>query len=153
MKIKLDSLIISSYDRTNKNHLNFKLGLYNDEMFINYFGQFFLKKIDEIFDNSNELEVNKAYLIEDNENVVGMIRIFKKSFNGVIELQYLVSKNYRNSGYGTKILKEVSNYLISTNDVTCIKLDIDKTNKGSIVCATKVGYNKEDNYYSVKKSL
>jgi len=147
MTLELESLVLKSYDRTNKKHLNFKNGLNYDLLFIKFFGQFFLKNIDEIFVSSIELEINKAYIIEENDDVVGMIRIFKKNFNKEITLQYAVAEDYRNKGYGKKILKEISDYFMTVKDISCIKLDIDKNNLASIDCAEKVGYEFNNDAY------
>lgn len=76
-----------------------------------------------------------------------MIRVFKQTFNGTIDLQYAVAKEYRRSGYGTKILKEISNYFINNIEITCITLDIDKNNIGSIKCATNLGYTQDKEKY------
>lgn len=144
MNIQLDTLVLKSYDSNNNKHTKFKNTLEYDEEFVKYFGNFFIKNINDIFSPSDTLEVNNAYILEDNEEVIGMIRIFNKTFNGVIDLQYAVSRDYRKSGYGKKILKEMSNYFINNKDINCIKLDIDKNNLGSISCATSLGYIKED---------
>lgn len=147
MTIELESLILKSYDNSNNKHQKFKNSLDYDDHFIKFFGQFFIKNIDEIFVPSKELETNKAYIIEEADNVLGMIRIFKKTFNGELTLQYAVSKEYRNQGYGKKILKEISNYFINNKDISCIKLNIDKNNLGSIECAKKVGYENSNDTY------
>jgi len=144
MELKLDTLTLKSYDSNCDKHTRYKNSLEYDDDFVKYFGHFFIKNIDDIFVASDTLEVNKAYILEDNDEVIGMIRIFKKTFNGVIELQYAVSKEYRKNGYGIKILKEMSNYFMSIKDINCIKLDIDKNNIGSITCATSLGYIKDD---------
>jgi len=144
MKINLETLILSSYDDNNKNHRLFKYGLSNDTEFQKYFGQFFMKNIDEIFAESESLEINKAYLIEEEKEVIGMIRIFEKRSNS-INLQYAVSKEYRRLGYGKKILEEVTNFFIRVENIDCIKLDIDKYNNGSIKCAESLDFVKDTN--------
>ena len=144
MVLELETLVLKSYDNNNNKHTSYKNSLEYDEDFVKFFGHFFIKNIDSIFVHSDTLEVNKAYIIEDNEEVIGMIRIFRKTFNGVIELQYAVSREYRRIGYGTKILKEISDYFMLNNEVNCIKLDINKNNIGSITCAKSLGYISDD---------
>ena len=150
---QLGEFNLVSYDSKNKKHTEFKYYLLNDELFKQYFGDFFIKKSDEIFDESSNLEVKKAYLIEDRELIVGMIRLFSYHETGFVTLQYAVSPEYRKQGYGTKILKEISNYLFS-NGIKCIDLDINKNNIGSIICAENCNYEKyEEKYRIVNKSI
>lgn len=108
-----------------------------DDDFRRYFGDFFIKNEDLIFDSSDSFEVGKAYLIIEEDQIIGLIRIFSYHEDGYINLQYAVSPSLRNKNYGTKILKEISHYFLK-NGIKCIDLDIDKTNIGSIKCAINV---------------
>ena len=58
-------------------------------------------------------------------------------------LNYGVHPNYRNQGYGTKILKEVSDYTLSEKNKG-VRISISKTNEYSIKAALSAGYELED---------
>lgn len=151
MRENIDRLSIVSYDAKNIKHKEFKKELLKDEEFKKYFGNFFLSRIDDIFTGSNTLEVGKAYLVEEKEEVIGMIRIFSYHEAGFINIQYAVGKEYRNQGYGKELLKEISKYFLN-KDIKRISLDIDKNNIGSIKCALDAGYEKENNSYVLRRT-
>lgn len=136
MTIKLNELVLQSYDRKNEKHRNFKNSILLDESFIKFFGQMFIKNSDEYFEETANIELKKIYLIQDKEDIVGMIRLFDKNNFNMINLQYAVSPYFRNMGYGKKILKEISEYFKKY----IINLDINKNNIASINCAEKNGY-------------
>lgn len=150
MEKNLDTLSIVSYDDNLPEHRKFKRELLTDESFKEYFGEMFIKKADEIFTASNELETKKAYLVKDLDKIVGMIRIFSYHESGVANVQYAVRPSFRKQGYGSKILKELSNFLIQ-NNIRCIEGDIDKNNIGSLKIATSLGYEKEDDKFRLRR--
>lgn len=150
MDKKIGDFELVSYDNMNVEHVKFKNELTKDQDFKNYFGTFFAKNIDDIFASANELEVNKAFLLLDDEKIIGMIRIFSYHEAGFLNLQYAINPLYRNQKYGTRILKEISNYLFE-NGVKVIDLNIDKSNIGSIKCATKVGYEQYEEKYRLRR--
>lgn len=152
MEKNIGKLVITSYDTNNNSHREFKNSLINDLEFKKYFGEFFLKRIDDIFTNSDSLEVDKAYIVLENDKIIGMIRIFSYHQLGFLNIQYAVNPEYRNQGYGKKILKEVSNYFLNNNNIKCISLDIDKNNIGSIKCALDAGYIFEENKYKLRRN-
>lgn len=147
----IDRLSIVSYDSNDARHRKFKNDLIKDEEFKRYFGDFFLKRVDDIFTDSEFLEVDKAYLVVDNETIIGMIRIFSYHEAGFINIQYAVAKECRNQGYGKELLREITKYFLNKN-IKCISLDIDKNNIGSIKCALNVGYKRENNIYVLRKT-
>lgn len=141
MEISLSKLKIVSYDSTNEIHRKCKYDFLKDEQFIKFFGQFFVKNSDEYFKNSTELEIKKIYYIVFKEEIIGLIRLFDIRENGMIDLQYAVSPEYRGLGYGNLLLKEVTDYLLKNNK--SIRLDINKNNANSIKCALKNSYEQE----------
>ncbi|MDD3452928.1 MAG: GNAT family N-acetyltransferase [Bacilli bacterium] len=147
---KLNDLNLIDYDDDNIKHKKFKNLLLSDLDFRNYFGDFFIKNSDNIFSSSEDLEVNKAYLLMDKDMIVGMIRIFSYHEAGFINLQYAVNPELRNLGYGTKILKEITKYFFE-NNIKCIDLNIDKNNIGSIKCAKNIGFEIKDEKYRLRR--
>ena len=150
MKKKIGNFDLVSYDPINSEHFNLKLELRNDPNFKKYFGEFFLKNIDDIFAPSNDLEVGKAYVVLEKNQVIGMIRIFSCHSAGYMEIQYAIRPILRNQGYGSKVLKELTQYFLD-NEMVCISLDIDKNNVASIKCALNNGYAFEDNKYRKRR--
>lgn len=146
----LETLSIVSYDDSFIEHRKFKRELLSDDLFKEYFGAMFIKNADDIFTSSNELETKKAYLVKDLDEIVGMFRIFSYHQSGVINIQYAVRPSFRKKGYGSRILKELSNFLIQ-NNIRCIEGSIDKNNISSLKIATSLGYEKEENKFRLRR--
>lgn len=151
MEQELETLKLVSYDKNNLKHNKAKISLLSDFNFKKYFGDFFLRDADEYFTNSDKIELKKIYLIEDNNDIVGMIRLFSYHELGYINIQYAVLPEYRGFGYGKRILSEITKYIMSDPNIKCVEGDIDKTNIGSIKIATSIGYNKENDKYRFRR--
>ena len=151
MEIKLNTLKIINYDSNNEIHRKAKYEILRDDNFKKYFGDFFIKDSDLYFQDSNSLETKKIYWVTDQNNIVGMVRIFSYHQLGYVNIQYAVLPNYRNLGYGKRILQEFSSYLMSQENVVCVEGEIDKNNAGSIKIATQIGYEQENNKYRFRK--
>lgn len=149
MEKKLDTLMIVSYDDDIIEHRQFKRSLLKDDDFKKYFGEMFINKQDEFFSASESIETKKVYLVKDEDKIVGMIRIYSYHESGVANIQYAVSPDCRKQGYGLRILKEITNFLLE-NNIHCIEGDIDKNNIGSINIATTLGYKDENNKYRMR---
>lgn len=150
MEKNLDTLSMVSYDDNLEEHRKFKKELLNDESFQKYFGEMFIKKASDIFTSSDHIELKKAYLVKDIDQIVGMIRIFSYHQSGVVNIQYAVRPSVRKQGYGSRILKEISEFLIQ-NNIRTIEGDIDKNNIGSLKIATSLGYEKEDDKFRLRR--
>ncbi len=140
MKIDLETLSILNYDKSDKQY-KFAQELSNDEMISRYVPcnvkAFILGSQED-----DDLRVSSAYIIADKNKLIGFIHIFS-SFNKLYTLNYGVHPNYRNQGYGTKILKEVSDYTLSEKNKG-VRISISKTNEYSIKAALAAGYELED---------
>lgn len=150
MNEQIGTLKIVNYDHKNIEHIRSKRELENDQSMKDYFGEFFIRNIESIFENADEstLEIKKGYFVQDEDHIIGFIRVFSKHLCGRLELQYGVLPQFRKQGYGTKILKEMKEYIYNHyDDVSYIDLDIDKQNIGSQKCAEEAGFNKENNKY------
>lgn len=150
MRKKIGNLSVVSYDDTLFEHKKLKRDFLRDPLFIEYFGLMFLKKSDEIFTNSDHFELKKIYLIEDVNQLVGLIRFYHYHESGYLTIQYAVHPAFRKQGYGLKILKEISTFLLE-NHISCIEGEIDKNNIGSIKIATSLGFSFEDGKYRLRK--
>lgn len=100
----------------------------------------------------NEISINplsKYYVYEENEQVVSYIglRIYD---NEAEVMNFLVDPNYRNEGYGTKIMNYVLNDLEAMK-VDSITLEVRKSNKVAQNFYYKNGFSKisvKKNYYA-----
>lgn len=143
MKISIGNLCISDYSASDLNKVRFARQLAND-LSINKFVSSCIDEFLEDSENDSKLYVGPAYLVEDNNTPVGFIRMNSLS-SGKLDLHYGVHPEYRNKGYGTKILIQMSSYIFKTmSHVEKIQLYIANVNYGSINCAKKAGFHRED---------
>ena len=149
MKIDLKSLYITNYVEDDKRIKRFMDNVCNDPLVRNLVspnmeGNF---KLINLYDDEDKLNIGPAYIVGDERKLVGFIRLATISDSGVVDMHYGVNPEYRNQGYGAKILLEVGDYVLKNVDnVKKIKLDIKNLNIKSIKCAEKAGYKHE---YSV----
>lgn len=95
--------------------------------------------------------MKKVYFIKDNDQIIGLVRFFSYHELGFVNIQYAVLPDYRRQGYGKKIVKELTNYLMKNYDIKCIEADIDKNNVGSIKTVLSVGYQNENGKYKYRR--
>lgn len=98
---------------------------------------FYVSESDEV------IELEKSYVIEFDNKYVGFVGSLEITSNGVLEIWYAIDRNFRNMGYGEKILGEVTSYYIeNVYGVNGICLKIDKCNIVSQKVAVNNGYIK-----------
>ncbi len=100
---------------------------------------FFFKLIND--DNSNEI-VGFIIVIQDQEYRVNLINL-------------LISKQYKNKGYGSHLLKYTLNKIKEMNNIDLIVLNVNSKNKVAISLYQKFGFRivqKIESYYRQKKS-
>ena len=151
MQQKLENLTLVSYDDENIEHRRFKRQLLNDEEFKQQFGDMFIKKADEIFQESEKIELKKAYLLLNENDVVGMIRIFNYHESGMIMFQYAVRPKYRNQGYSQMIIKEFTDFLLE-NNISCVKVEINDDDIGNIEYITSLGFKEDQKIYKLRRN-
>lgn len=149
MEKSLGTLTLINYNDDIIEHRSFKRELLNDTEFRKYFGEMFIKLSDDIFVESDELEIKKAYLVLDKDEIVGMVRIFSYHESGVANIQYAVSPSMRKKGYGKLILKEFTTFLLK-NGITSIEGEISSSNIGSIKVALDLGFEKHNDKYRLR---
>lgn len=150
MKIKMDSLVITEYCSNDKRKIRFVKEISEDQL-VNYFVSGTLKEQIESSEGNENLQVGPAYIIEEQRKLIGIIRLASINKEGSLYLHYAVHPDYRRQHYGTKLLKETSEYLLKNNkDITKIELHIKDVNNGSIRCAEKSGFSLEKKDGAVK---
>ena len=85
--------------------LDNKVKLYIEKDFFDW-----LKKYQAISDD--EIEIGKMYAIEKDKKEYGVIGSKGINEDGYLELVYAIKKNMRDRGYGTKVLEEITPYLL-----------------------------------------
>ena len=127
MKIKLNSLYICNYDPDDINKFNFLKTIHEDELIGHYLGRYVCADIANSKDDKRII-LDHSYIISNQRNLVGFISI-PELREGILTLEYGVHPDFRHKGYGTKILKEVSDYFLEErNFVESVELCIDSEN-------------------------
>lgn len=89
-------------------------------------------------DNDNSI-YQSAFVVVDGDESVGYLFISSMVRDEVF-LEYAVLKTFRGMGYASSIVSEVSNYLFQNHNIRSIKLDIDPSNKNSVLVAESCGF-------------
>jgi len=143
MRIELNNIILSSYDKNNENHR---------EILLEFIGS---SKSNYIHDIERRLQVDfsldgnifdKWFLVSVNDEWVGYVFI-SKIIRDDVYLEYSIIKDYRGKKLGKLILNEVSDYLIDNYNIKSINLDIDPSNVSSVMTAVSCGYVADEEEY------
>ena len=163
MQISIGNLIITSFCIDSIKHQKFRFDLIRDDAIYEFVSTSIGKDLIEL-EESEDIELEHSYIIQDNDELVGYIYIEVISEEEVIvELRYAVHPEYRRlgflgqsdsnrRGYGQQILEECSKYLFTFDNINTVELHIRKDNYPSLGCAKKAKYNVSENnneYYYV----
>ena len=145
MKVKLKTLSLNTYDETKKKHYRFVKELATDQLVNKFVAAPVEEQLLEAKDDKN-IKIGSSYLIAENKKLVGYVRFNELDKFGILTLHYAVHPDLRRQGYGTKILVEVSDYAFKTiTETNKIRLYIRNINKGSIKCAEKADFLRQQN--------
>ena len=143
MFFKLKSLSITNYDSKVMENVKFLEEIENDEEISNNLSDatIDLKKSDGV----THLKLGTAYLVKDDENPIGLVRLVKKnSKEHSLSIDIAIHPQYRNMGYGTILLSELSDYILKNSSlIKKISLDIDGSNRNGAKCAENANFNLE----------
>lgn len=151
MNISIGNLMITSFCSSNAEHIKFKHNLKQDDLIYEFVSTTIEDDLKEV--QTNSLQLEQSYIIQDQDKLVGYICIKDLiEEHKTVELRYAVHQEFRKLGYGRKILEECKNYLFTLDDIDSIELHIRKDNYPSINCAEKakykrIGENNEEYYY------
>lgn len=141
MKIKMDSLVITEYCSSDKRKFRFIKDISEDPL-INHFVSHNMDEWLEDSEGVDELLIGPAYIVEEQNKLVGFIRLAYLELDGTLNLHYGIHPDYRKQHYGTRILQEVSKYIFKRlPNVKKIELYIKEINKGSLHCAKNANFN------------
>jgi len=68
-------------------------------------------------------------------------------------LEYAILKEFRGMGYASNLINEVSNYLFEEYNIRSIRLDIDPSNKKSILAANSCGFFLDEEEYESRNYM
>ena len=122
MKVKLNSLCITNYDSEVVSNVKFLNEIKSDEEIISK-----VRGISESLESSNgvnDLRLGSAYMIKENDSLIGLVRLLKKeNKEKSLDIDMAIHKEYRDKGYGIKTLLELGNYILdNSNLIEKIKL-------------------------------
>lgn len=89
--------------------------------------------------NDNKNIFNTAFVVLDEEIPIGYLFI-SSMIRDEVFLEYAVLKEFRGIGYGSSIVNDVTNYLFQNFNIRSIRLDIDPSNKNSLLVANSCGF-------------
>ena len=168
MQISIGNLMITNFCSDSIKHQKFRFDLIRDDAIYEFVSTSIGKDLIEL-EESEDIELEHSYIIQDNDELVGYIYIEGISEEeGIVELRYAVHPEYRRlgflgqsdsnrRGYGQQILEECSKYLFTFDNINTVELHIRKDNYPSLGCAKKAKYkcvseNNNEYYYVYRYS-
>jgi RimJ/RimL family protein N-acetyltransferase len=142
--IDLDDYVLEEFDYDNEEHINV-VNEFDKDYEINKYiittSDSFCEIIDYYRLSNNDSIYNKLYLVKDKyNNIIGEIELDGEKED--LYINYSILEMYRQNGHCTRLLIEVTKYLL--NQIKTISLLIKKDNIKSMNLAKRVGYNKID---------
>ncbi len=144
MKIQLNNFAIINYNPSDINHIKFAKDMKEAD------DEFLYNCVDKLLEKSQtteKLHIGYGYMIMEKENIVAFFRPARRINKDTIVFDLGVHPQYRNKGYGTKILVELTDWFLNFEDINCIRLNIDTNNIYSLKCAKKAGYTEVEEKY------
>lgn len=135
MNIKLETLSLVRY--LEQEHIVLKESLETGNSSSKYIHQ--VGERLELSKNNNKTVFQSAFVILDRNIPVGYLFISSMMRDEVF-LEYAILQEFRRMGYASRVVNEVSNYLFENYNIRSIRLDIDPSNKNSILVADSCGF-------------
>lgn len=142
--MNIGNLRIEQFNPDILEHYDFMKKSMRDSLFIKY-----ISHIEEnawyVKEHSESFLLDSAYVVYDNDELIGYIKVQSTYINSLVKLQYYIDSSKRKEGYGFKLLTESTEFLFNEfKELKEIELDIDKYNYPSINLALKANYKKVD---------
>ena len=134
MTINLETLTLIRYSKTD--YQNVKEELENgpsSSKYIHEIGE----RLEQSKDNNTIFQ--SAFIVLDGGTPVGYVYI-SSMINDEVYLEYAILKEFRQMGYASDLVNELSDYLFENHNIRSIKLDIDPSNKNSTLVAESCGF-------------
>lgn len=142
MNIKLETLNLTQYDY-NK-HASLKEKLTKGDSKSQYIYQ--ISDRLEASTTASDSIYQRAFVIEDEGLAVGYLYISNMTRDEVF-LEYSILNEYRRMGYGSSVVYETTDYLFENHNIRSVRLDIDPSNKNSVLLATSCGFTLDEEEY------
>lgn len=139
--IELQTLSLTKYDE--------KYNQIKEELENGISSSKYIHQIKERLENSNKKDktiYNSAFIVLEEKNPIGYLFI-SSMINDEVFIEYSILKEYRQKGYGKKVVNEISDYLFENNNIKSIILDIDPSNKNSMLLASSCGFFFDEDDY------
>lgn len=102
--------------------------------------------------NYNVFTFQSAYVILKEKKPVGYLYVSNK-FNDEVFIEISLLKKYRGMKIGGKAINEVCDYLFQNHNIRIVKLDIDPSNKSSLLTAKACGFSFDEEDYENKNFM
>ena len=138
--IRLESFILEEFNEESKDYFNIVRKFDMDEQINKYIiaTEDSFSDIVHYYNLCNDSIYNSIYLVKLlNGQIIGSIELDGKKDD--LYINYCVLKKFRNNGYCTRLLREITMYLL--REVKSISLLIKEDNEKSKKLALKNGYN------------
>jgi len=147
MNIELDTLKLTKYNKEKHKEIL-------DELENGISSSKFIHQIRERLENSNNNNslFQSAFIILDNNTPIGYIYI-SSMIRDEVFLEYSILKEFRRMGYATSVVSELSDYLFKNHNIKSIRLDIDPSNKSSILVANASGYTLDEEEFESRNYI
>lgn len=147
---KIGLLTLNTFDKNNKNALEFIKKLCNDESISKRFQGI----TRGLLSNKNNEFFNHGFLVAHNNEFIGYIKIGEYiEDEKCIYLRAAIDKEKRGHSYGSLLLNEITEYTFQNYpEVKSIHLKIDLDNKPSLMTAKSCGYELLSNEIFVKEN-
>lgn len=148
MYIELETLQLTRYSEKEYGALKEELenGI-SASSYIHQIGE----RLEQSKDNDRTI-YQSAFVVLDEGVPIGYLFI-SSMVNDEVFLEYAVLSNFRRMGYASSIVSEVSNYLFQNYNIRSIRLDIDPSNKNSILVADSCGFMLDDEEYESRNYI
>lgn len=136
--MKLQNFKLIPLQKCDEENATFLNNLYLDKEFQKFFGKMHFeisKTKDSIFANT--------YVAQKNKIPVGFVVIAHRIVRGNVmatTLYYGIDAKYRHQGFGSSLMREVSDYLLEREDINMVIMNINIENIYSQKVAEKAGF-------------
>lgn len=142
MNIELQTLSLTRYDER-------KHGTIKEELEKGKSSSDYIHQIGERLEQSsgNDKSIfQSAFVVQDEDTPVGYLYI-SSLINDEVFLEYAVLKDFRGQGYASDMVSETTEYLFKKHNIRSIRLDIDPSNKNSMLVANSCGFLLDEEDY------
>lgn len=141
MSIKLRHFNFEALDFNNKEHYYIVNRLASEQSVKDYISYDFKNFVKEP-KKKEDIVSNGTYIIKKDDDIIGLVGTKELDNHGILELWMALNPSDSGHGNGTKILEEITPYLIEKVDnLNDIKFLINKNNIASKKASLKAGYN------------